>query len=229
MSDLYSITDYFHIKCTGKNCRISGIIIVLSVLTIGVSLIPLIVTLGFYGGLEGKLVILSQGQTQIVEGKDSTFCTGLFLDITSKRTTVTLYRLSQFPSDADIDIGNYITENTIESCSAGRGYGRQCTVSNDPSSNYAVTISSGHPHESIRFRVNCHLAEGSIAGIIISILVVYLLFCAGLFVGILCCARCIDNKSKSSGSGDVENASKNASKSTHPISAYPIHHSIGKI
>ena len=50
-----------------------------------------------------------------------------------------------------------------------------------------VTTSSGPPHEtSVRVQVNCQFAGGPIAGIVIGILMVYVLFCGGLLVGILC-------------------------------------------
>ena len=184
-------------ECTGRDCRISGIVSVVAMLITGLLLIPVIVTLGFHTGIKGRLIMFSQGETRKVEGVgDSTFCSGLALDVTSKNTTVTLYRLSQFPRDTNIN--SYISVNAIESCSAGRGHGQGCTVSNDPSSSYAVTTSSGPPHErNIRVQVNCQFAGGKIAGIIISIVVVYTLFCAGLLVGIFGCARCIDNNSKS--------------------------------
>ena len=180
-------------KCTRNLCRISGIVIALTTLLTGVIMISTLVTIGFGAGFSGKPVLLSQGQTQIVEGLDSTFCSGISLNITSKKTTVTLYRLSKLPRNADIAINSYISESAIESCSAGRGHGRICTVSNDPSSTYVVTASSGPPHErSVRVPIRCQLAGGPIAGIVIGILVVYTLFCVGLLTSILCCAQCID-------------------------------------
>ena len=199
MADLYAGSNCLNDKCTRKQCRTSGIIIVYLTLMVGVLLISIIVPIVFYGelGSHGRLLLLSQGQTRIVEGRESTFCSGLSMNITSNRTTVTLYRLSQFPRNSNFDINSYITENAIESCSAGRGYGEECTVSNDRSSTYVVTTSSGPPHEnSVRIQFKCQLAEGSIAGIVIAILMVYTLFCAGLLVGVLCCAQCIDNNSK---------------------------------
>ena len=186
-------------KCTRKDCRITGIITITALLIVGVLLIATMVPVSFHLGRSGSPEMLSQGQTRIVEGRDSTFCSGLVLNITSKRTTVTLYRLSQSPQahDSNITINSYITERNIESCSAGKGHGQECTVSNDRSSTYVVTTSSGPPHEtSVRVQVNCQLAGGPTAGIVIGILMVYVLFCTGLFVGILCCAQCIDNNSK---------------------------------
>ena len=199
MADLYAGSNCLNDKCTRKQCRTAGIIIVYLTLMVGVLLISIIVPIAFYGELggHGRSLLLSQGQTWIVEGRDSTFCSGLTLNITSNRTTVTLYRLSQFPRGSDVNINSYITQNAIESCSAGRGHGRICTVSNDPSGTYVVTSSSGPPHESsVRVQFKCQLAEGSIAGIVIAILMVYTIFCAGLLVGVLCCAQCIDNNSK---------------------------------
>ena len=196
MADYYVGSNHLNNKCTRNYCRVLGIFITSFTLFIGVITISMIVPLGFYGGLSGKPVTLSQGQTQIVEGLDSTFCSGISVNITSKRTTVTLYRLSKFPQNPNITINSYITESAIESCSAGRGHGRICTVSNDPSSTYVVTASSGPPHErSVRVPIKCQLAGGPIAGIVLGIVVVYTIFCAGLLASILCCAQCID-KSK---------------------------------
>ena len=232
MADLGS--NHSNNECTGRDCRISGIVSVVALLITGLLLIPVIATLGFHTGVKGRPVMLSQGQTQIVEGiRDRTICSGLVLNITSNRTTVTLYRLSRFPHDADIDINSSITQNTIESCSAGRGYGQECTVSNDPSSTYVVTTSSGPPHErSVRVQVNCQFAGGSVAGIVIAILVVYTLFCAGLLVGIFCCARCIDNNSESNLKWRCGKCSfkpvvyKNL---VHTTLANPVHHSTSSL
>ena len=182
-------------KCTRNQCWIAVILSVMTLFLVGLGLFSTMIPVGILLRFSGMPLMLSQGQTRIVEGRDSTFCSGLSMNITSKKTTVTLYRLSQFPRDTDIDINSYITENTIESCSAGRGHGRICTVSNDPSSTYVVTTSRGPPHErSVIVPVKCQLAGGPIAGIVIGSVVVYTLFCAGLLVGMLCCARWIANK-----------------------------------
>ena len=196
MADFYGSSNHHNnTGCTRNQCWIAAILGVMTLFIFGLVFIPTFIPIGILLRFSDRPLMLPQGQTRIVEGKDSTFCSGLSINITSKRTTVTLYRLSQFPKDTDIDIDNYITESAIESCSAGRGHGRICTVSNDPSSTYVVTTSSGPPHESsVRVPVKCQLAGGPIAGIVIGSFVVYTLFCAGLLVGVLCCARWIANK-----------------------------------
>ena len=50
MADLYAGSNCLNIKCTRKHCRTAGIIIVLAMLTKGVSLIPLIIPLSFSRG-----------------------------------------------------------------------------------------------------------------------------------------------------------------------------------
>ena len=198
MADFYGSSNrHNNTGCTRIQCYIAGFLSVMTLFIFGLVFISTFVPIGIILRFSDRPLLLSQGQTRIVEGRDSTFCSGLSINITSKRTTVTvtLYRLSQFPKDTDIDIDNYITEKAIESCSAGRGHRRMCTVSNDPSSTYVVTTSSGPPHEtSVRVQVKCQLAGGPTAGITIGSVVVYLLFCAGLLAGVLCCARCIANK-----------------------------------
>ena len=100
----------------------------------------------------------------------------------------------------------YIIENVVESCSAGGGNGRECTVSNDRSSTYVVATGSGpllDYEQGLPVQVRCQLAGGPIAGIVISAMLVYLLFCAVLVLSILWCARCIDRR-KSGKSGKVK-------------------------
>jgi hypothetical protein len=93
----------------------------------------------------------------------------------------------------------HVVENVVQSCSAGGSHGQECTVPNDRDSWYVVATGNGSLldyQSGLPVQVNCQLAGGPIAGIVIGALMVYLIFCAIVVGGIWWCAWCIDRSKK---------------------------------
>ena len=100
--------------CTGKLCIILAFANTIPWLIICGILIVAIIPIGFYAGLMFDPDMYSPMETRIVQ-RDGTFCSGLVLNVTSRTTGATLYRLSQPPRVGPDDNGYYtITQNNAQ-------------------------------------------------------------------------------------------------------------------
>jgi hypothetical protein len=303
-------------ECSGKVCWCVGYANAIPWLAIcGISLV-IFIPVGIYVGLKVDPETFSPMETRTVQVRDGTFCGGLTLNVTSKTTSATLYRLSQEPristddngyqtlplnnvvlfpktysswrfhllpgSNVSINLcitqgsglniyvfrgdnfnrwvnnslsfvssfasliisdvggncpyvfddsvmqeddwyyvlystssnvyynGNvsllrtvHVVENVVQSCSAGGSHGQECTVPNDRDSWYVVATGNGSLldyQSGLPVQVNCQLAGGPIAGIVIGVLIPYLIFCAAVLGAIWWCGWHIDRNERTSSS-----------------------------